>query len=74
MDKPCVCCPMIKRYKIKKLMGLEGHIKGHDREVSCVICRKTVGINYDCPCFVLGENTALKRAHIAVDEYFGNKI
>jgi hypothetical protein len=77
VDKPCSTCPALvgfvsHRSDIIKVMDgwtvlnvyLDWHICDH-------LCKPFVGLTPidSCPCHQLGEQEAIKRAHIAIDEY-----
>lgn len=62
--EPCRWCPWDKEHA---LIGYPGLRHGE----LCDMCKVFIGMIRDdrCPCFELGKTEALKRTHLALEEY-----
>lgn len=74
-DDPCEHCPWDQeRENIRdRLTGqyISLHECFDEFDVLCKICTEFIGFvsEFDCPCTRWGEEVALKRTHLALEEY-----
>ena len=78
-ENPCGCCPAAPKFSAAKSASLFW-VQGV--ESICKTCRDFLGElpgHHDatgprkCPCLVLGHEEALKRTHLAIEQYDGGR-
>ena len=68
---PCLCCPREKHYLSTGEHGDMPWDNEEDEEKPCLICMDFISIKPNdsyCPCYILGEQEAIKRTWLALEE------
>ena len=73
---PCLCCPKCRNYSsVSGNQYMPWQQEYEDDKDSCLICRDFLEITSDgnsysgfCPCYVLGEQEAIKQTWLALEE------